>query len=356
MAEEYKLMKGNEAIAEAAIRAGTDGYFGYPITPQSEVMEYLTAAKPHETTGMIVLQAESEVASINMLYGGAGAGKKVMTSSSSPGISLMQEGISYIAGAELPCLIVNVQRGGPGLGTIQPGQADYFQATKGGGHGDYRLIVLAPASVQEMADFVSLSFDLAFKYRNPVMILSDGAIGQMMEKVKFKEQVPRMTEFPDWATTGKNPDRERNIITSLDLDPARHERFNLKLQRKYKEVQEKEVLFEEYMCDDAEYVLVAFGTSARICQKSVEMAREEGIKAGLFRPITLWPFPSKELESLTSHVKGMLSVEMNSGQMVEDVRLAVHDNIKVGHYGRMGGIIPAPDEIVEALKKQIIGD
>jgi 2-oxoglutarate ferredoxin oxidoreductase subunit alpha len=355
MAEEYKLMKGNEAIAEAAIRAGTDGYFGYPITPQSEVMEYLTAAKPHERTGMVVLQAESEVASINMLYGGAGAGKKVMTSSSSPGISLMQEGISYIAGAELPCLIVNVQRGGPGLGTIQPGQADYFQATKGGGHGDYRLIVLAPASVQEMADFVSLSFDLAFKYRNPVMILSDGAIGQMMEKVKFKEQVPRMTEFPDWATTGKTPDRERNIITSLDLDPARHERFNLKLQKKYKEVQEKEVLYEEYMCDDAEYVLVAFGTSARICQKSVEMAREEGIKAGLFRPITLWPFPSGELDSLTSHVKGMLSVEMNSGQMVEDVRLAVHDNIKVGHYGRMGGIIPAPDEIVDALKKQIIG-
>jgi 2-oxoglutarate ferredoxin oxidoreductase subunit alpha len=355
MAEEYKLMKGNEAIAEAAIRAGTDGYFGYPITPQSEVMEYLTAAKPHERTGMVVLQAESEVASINMLYGGAGAGKKVMTSSSSPGISLMQEGISYIAGAELPCLIVNVQRGGPGLGTIQPGQADYFQATKGGGHGDYHLIVLAPASVQEMADFVSLSFDLAFKYRNPVMILSDGAIGQMMEKVKFKEQIPRMTEFPDWATTGKTPDRERNIITSLDLDPARHERFNLKLQRKYKEIQEKEVLYEEYMCDDAEYVFVAFGTSARICQKSVEMAREEGIKAGLFRPITLWPFPSREVESLTSHVKGMLYVEMNSGQMVEDVRLAVHDNIKVGHYGRMGGIIPAPDEIVDALKKQIIG-
>lgn len=355
MAEEYKLMKGNEAIAEAAIRAGTDGYFGYPITPQSEVMEYLTAAKPHERTGMVVLQAESEVASINMLYGGAGSGKKVMTSSSSPGISLMQEGISYIAGAELPCLIVNVQRGGPGLGTIQPGQADYFQATKGGGHGDYRLIVLAPASVQEMADFVSLSFDLAFKYRNPVMILSDGAIGQMMEKVKFKEQVPRMTEFPDWATTGKTPDRERNIITSLDLDPARHERFNLKLQKKYREVQAKEVLYEEYMCDDAEYVFVAFGTSARICQKSVEMAREEGINAGLFRPITLWPFPSKALESLTSHVKGMLSVEMNSGQMVEDVRLSVHDNIKVGHYGRMGGIIPAPDEIVEALKKIIIG-
>ncbi len=355
MAEEYQLMKGNEVIAEAAIRAGTDGYFGYPITPQSEVMEYLTAARPHETTGMVVLQAESEVASINMLYGGAGAGKKVMTSSSSPGISLMQEGISYIAGSELPCLIVNVARGGPGLGTIQPGQADYFQSTKGGGHGDYRLIVLAPASVQEMADFVSLSFDLAFKYRNPVMILSDGAIGQMMEKVKFKEQVPRMTEFPDWATTGKTPDRERNIITSLDLDPARHERFNEKLQKKYRAVEKKEVRYEEFRCDDADYVFVAYGTSARICQKSVELARNEGIKAGLFRPISLWPYPYKELDALTSHVKGMLSVEMSSGQMIEDVRLAVHDNIKVGHYGRMGGIIPTPDEIVEALKKQIIG-
>jgi len=355
MAEEFKLMKGNEAIAEAAIRAGTDGYFGYPITPQSEVMEYLTAAKPEERTGMIVLQAESEVASINMLYGGAGSGKKVMTSSSSPGISLMQEGISYIAGSELPCLIVNVQRGGPGLGTIQPGQADYFQATKGGGHGDYRLIVLAPASVQEMADFVSLAFDLAFKYRNPAMILSDGAIGQMMEKVKFKEQQPRMKKFPEWATTGKTPDRERNIITSLDLDPARQERFNRKLQKKYKEIQDKEVRFEEYMCEDAEYVFVAYGTSARVSQKSVQLARAEGIKAGLFRPITLWPFPYKELETLTAHVKGMLSVEMNSGQMVEDVRLAVHDNIKVGHYGRMGGIIPAPLEIVDALKKQIIG-
>jgi len=355
MAEEFKLMKGNEAIAEAAIRAGTDGYFGYPITPQSEILEYLTAAKPHERTGMIVLQAESEVASINMLYGGAGAGKKVMTSSSSPGISLMQEGISYIAGSELPCLIVNVQRGGPGLGTIQPGQADYFQATKGGGHGDYRLIVLAPSSVQEMADFVSLAFDLAFKYRNPAMILSDGAIGQMMEKVKFRKQQPRMTEFPDWATTGKTPDRERNIITSLDLDPARQEKFNRKLQNKYKEIQEKEVRFEEVMCEDAEYVFIGFGTSARVSQKSVELARKEGIKAGLFRPVTLWPFPYKEIGALTGHVKGMLSVEMNSGQMVEDVRLAVHDKIKVGHYGRMGGIIPTPEEIVDALKKQIIG-
>ncbi len=349
------LMKGNEAVAEAAIRAGTDGYFGYPITPQSEVMEYLTAARTPERTGMVVLQAESEVASINMLYGGAASGKKVMTSSSSPGISLMQEGISYIAGAELPCLIVNVVRGGPGLGTIQPSQCDYFQATKGGGHGDYHLIVLAPSSVQEMADFVELAYDLAFKYRNPVMILSDGAIGQMMEKVKFREQKPRMKKAPDWATIGKTPDRERNIITSLDLDPARHERHNLKLQEKYRKIEKKEVLFEEINCDDAEYLFVAYGTSSRISQKSIQLARDEGIKVGLFRPITLWPFPYDRIAELSNRVKGMLSVEMSAGQMVEDVKLAVERKIKVDHYGRMGGMIPTPEEIVEALKKQIIG-
>jgi len=353
--EEFVLMKGNEAIAEAAIRAGTDGYFGYPITPQSEVIEYLAAARPHERTGMVLLQAESEVAAINMLYGGAGAGKKVMTSSSSPGISLMQEGISYIAGSELPCLIVNVVRGGPGLGTIQPSQSDYFQATKGGGHGDYNLIVLAPASVQEMADFVSLGFDLAFKYRNPVMILSDGAIGQMMEKVKFKPQQPRSKKSPDWATTGKTPDRERNIITSLDLDPARQERFNEKLQAKYKEICKKEVRYEKIQCDDAEYLFVAYGTSSRICQKSMQMAREEGIKVGLFRPITLWPFPYNEIREMAGQVKGMLSVEMSAGQMVEDVKLAVEGKVKVKHYGRMGGIIPTPDEIVENFKQNIIG-
>lgn len=353
--EEYQLMKGNEAVAEAAIRAGTDGYFGYPITPQSEVMEYLMMVKPYETTGMVVLQAESEVAAINMLYGGAACGKKVMTSSSSPGISLMQEGISYIAGSELPCLLVNIVRGGPGLGTIQPSQSDYFQATKGGGHGDYRLITLAPSSVQEMADFVTIAYDLAFKYRNPTMLLSDGAIGQMMEKVKFKDQEPRATEFPKWATTGKTPDRERNIITSLDLDPARHERHNDKLQLKYKEIEENEVLYEKINCDDAEYLFVAYGTSARICQKSMQLARDEGIKVGLFRPITLWPYPKKELRAMSNQIKGILSVEMSSGQMVEDVLLSVDQKVKVDHYGRMGGIIPAPEEIVEALKKKIIG-
>ncbi|NOY37901.1 MAG: 3-methyl-2-oxobutanoate dehydrogenase subunit VorB [Chlorobi bacterium] len=355
MEDEFVLMKGNEAIAEAAIRAGVDGYFGYPITPQSEVMEYLTTAKPWERTGMVVLQAESEVAAINMLYGGAGSGKKVMTSSSSPGISLMQEGISYIAGAELPTVIVNVVRGGPGLGTIQPSQSDYFQATKGGGHGDYHLIVLAPASVQEMADFMELAFDLAFKYRNPTMILSDGAIGQMMEKVKFKPQKKRMTEFPDWATTGKTQDRERNIITSLDLDPYRQEKFNEKLQKKYEDIRQKEVRYEEISCDDAEYLFIAYGTSARICQKSVQLARAEGIKAGLLRPVTLFPFPEKTILSYADKVKGMLSVEMSAGQMVEDIRLSVNGKVPVAHYGRMGGVIPNPQEVVEALKQKIIG-
>ena len=357
MDEEYVLMKGNEALAEAAIRAGVDGYFGYPITPQSEVMEYLTAARPWERTGMVVFQAESEVAAINMLYGGAGAGKKVMTSSSSPGISLMQEGLSYIAGAELPVVVANIVRGGPGLGTIQPSQSDYFQATKGGGHGDYHLLVLAPSSVQEMADFIEDAFELAFKYRNPVMILSDGAIGQMMEKVKFKPQKARRSddELPAWATTGKTPDRERNIITSLDLDPYRQERFNIHLQEKYRKMEAEEVRYETFRTEDAEYLLVAYGTSSRICQKSVQLAREEGIKVGLLRPITLYPFPKDQVAELSTQVKGMLSVEMSAGQMVEDVRLAANGRVPVEHFGRMGGVIPAPEEIVEALKQKIIG-
>lgn len=357
---ELKLMKGNEAIAEAAIRCGCDGYFGYPITPQSEVMETLMARKPWEETGMVVLQAESEVAAINMVYGGAGCGKKVMTSSSSPGVSLKQEGITYIAGAELPCLVVNVVRGGPGLGTIQPAQSDYFQATKGGGHGDYRLIVLAPASVQEMYDFVELGFELAFKYRNPVQIQSDGVIGQMMEKVTVGDFKPRLTDeevikrYGSWATTGKPTSRERNIITSLDLDAYRQEQFNLKLQRKYKEIEEKEVRFEKIACDDADYLLVAYGSSSRICQKAVEIAREKGIKVGLLRLITLFPYPTKAIQSMLGQVKGILAVEMSAGQMVEDVRLAVEGKVKVQHYGRMGGVIPTPNEIVKALEEQII--
>jgi len=353
-------MKGNEAVAEAAIRAGCDGYFGYPITPQSEVMEYLMAEKPHERTGMVVLQAESETASINMLYGAAGTGKMVMTSSSSPGISLMQEGISYMAGAELPAVIVNVVRGGPGLGTIQPSQADYFQAVKGGGHGDYKLVVLAPASVQEMCDHVKLGFDLAFKYRNPVMILSDGAIGQMMEKVVLFDPIPRRSEEDlikqnPWAATGKPKSREHIIITSLDLDPAGQERVNLKLQAKYKKIEENEILYETLGCEDAEFIFVAFGLSARICQKSMDLARAKGIKIGLFRPITLFPFPVKAIHDLGKKVKGMLVVEMNAGQMIEDVKLSVGCSIKIEHYGRFGGIIPTPDEVVKALETQIIG-
>ena len=357
---ELRLMKGNEAVAEAAIRAGCDGYFGYPITPQSEVMEYLMAEKPFERTGMVVLQAESETASINMLYGGAGTGKMVMTSSSSPGISLMQEGISYMAGAELPAVIVNVVRGGPGLGTIQPSQADYFQAVKGGGHGDYKMIVLAPASVQEMCDHTKLGFDLAFKYRTPVMILSDGAIGQMMEKVVLFDPIPRRTDEElikqnPWAATGKPKDREHIIITSLDLDPAGQERVNPKLQAKYRKMEETEVRYETLNCEDAEYVFVAFGLSARICQKSMDLARAKGIKVGLFRPITLFPFPVKPMNELGKKVKGMLVVEMNAGQMIEDVKLSVGCSIKIEHFGRFGGIIPTPDEVVKALETQIIG-
>ena len=355
MERELRLMKGNEAVAEAAIRAGVDGYFGYPITPQSEIIEYLMEADPAKTTGMVVVQAESEVAAINMVYGGAGCGKKVMTTSSSPGISLKQEGITYIAGAELPCVIVNVVRGGPGLGTIQPAQSDYFQAVKGGGHGDYHHIVLAPASVQEMADFVGLGFDLAFKYRNPVMILSDGAIGQMMEKVWLDPPRERSKEIPEWATTGKTADRKRNIITSLELDPFRQEVFNRKLVEKYDAIRENEVRFEEYLCEDAEYLLVAYGTSARVCQKAVQLAREQGIKAGLLRPITLFPFPTKRISELAGQLKMALAVEMSAGQMVEDVQLSINGKIPVHYYGRMGGMVPTPDEVVENLKERIIG-
>lgn len=357
--EETVLMKGNEAIAHAAIRYGVDGYFGYPITPQSEVLETLAELQPWKTTGMVVLQAESEVAAINMVYGGAGTGKMVMTSSSSPGISLKQEGISYIAGAELPCLIVNVMRGGPGLGTIQPSQADYFQTVKGGGHGDYRLITLAPASVQEMADFVGLGFELAFKYRNPVMMLADGVVGQMMEKVTLREQRTRLTDEEvikrcPWASTGKTKDRNPNIITSLELQPNIMEQKNISFQGKYKVIEENEVRYELLNCDDAEYIIVAFGAMARISQKAIEMAREKGIKVGLIRPITLWPFPSQVISDFTDKVKGFISVELNAGQMVEDIRLAVNGRVKVEHFGRLGGIVPDPDEIVTAIEEKLL--
>ena len=361
---ELKLMKGNEVIAEAAIRCGCDGYFGYPITPQSEVMETLMAREPWNETGMVVLQAESEIASINMVYGAAATGKKVMTSSSSPGISLMAEGISYLAGAELPCVIVNVQRGGPGLGTIQPSQADYFQSVKGGGHGDYHLIVLAPASVQEMNDFVDLGFELAFKYRNPAMILSDGAIGQMMERVQLSGYKPRLTSeeidanYGSWATNGKKPNRERNIVTSLEMESAKMEANNKRFQEKYAKMEAEDVRYEEIQCDDAEYILVAFGVSSRICQKAVDIAREKGIKVGLLRPITLFPFPKKAIGEMAKRVNGFMTVEMNTGQMIEDVQLAVAGAgcaVPVKYFGRMGGIIPTPTEVVEALEQKLIG-
>lgn len=359
MKEEVKLMKGNEAIAHAAIRYGCDGYFGYPITPQSEVLETLEALMPWETTGMVVLQAESEVAAINMVYGGASSGKAVMTSSSSPGISLKQEGISYIAGAELPALILNVMRGGPGLGTIQPSQADYFQATKGGGHGDYHLIVLSPASVQEMVDFVALGFDLSFKYRTPAMILADGIVGQMMEKVVLPPQRPRRTveevrrQCP-WAANGRKDLRKRNVVTSLELESDRMEEINHRLQATYRQICENETRWEEIDTADADYLFVAFGSIARICTKAKEIAAERGIKVGIIRPITLWPFPKEAIRKAAEGKKGILCVELNAGQMIEDVRLAVHDSLPVEHYGRLGGIIPSPTEVVEALENKFL--
>lgn len=358
--QEIMLMKGNEAIAHAAIRCGADGYFGYPITPQSEVLETLAKLKPWETTGMVVLQAESEVASINMIYGGAGAGKRVFTSSSSPGIALMQEGIAYMAGAELPGVFVNVQRGGPGLGTIQPSQSDYFQATRGGGNGDYNVIVLAPNSVQEMADFMDLAFTLAFRYRNPAMILSDGVIGQMMEKVVLPPQKPRRTEEEikqecPWASIGRTPDRAPNIITSLELKPEVMELRNQHLQKKYATIKEKEVRYETIQLDDdTDIMIVAFGSAARIAEKAIEIAREQGIKAGLFRPITLWPFPEKEIAQAVHGKRGVLVVEINAGQMIEDVRLAVNGEVTVQHFGRLGGIVPEPEEIVNAIKEKLL--
>ena len=357
--QEVTLMKGNEAIAHAAIRCGCDGYFGYPITPQSEVIETLCLLKPWETTGMVVVQAESEVASINMVYGAAGAGKRAMTSSSSPGVALMQEGIAYMAGAELPGVFVNVQRGGPGLGTIQPSQSDYFQATRGGGNGDYYVIVLAPNSVQEMADFVDLAFELAFKYRNPAMILSDGVIGQMMEKIVLPPYKPRRTdeevmrECP-WASFGRKKDRQPNIITSLELKPEIMEERNIHLQKKYQQIRENEVRYETQQCEDTDYVIVSFGSAARISEKAIELAREEGIKVGLFRPITVWPFPTDQVREIARGKKGVLVAEINAGQMVEDVKLAINGEVPVDYFGRLGGIVPEPEEIVDALKSKLM--
>ena len=354
--QDIQLLKGNEAIAHACIRCGADGFFGYPITPQSEIIETLALLKPWETTGMVVLQAESEVAAINMVYGGASSGKRVITTSSSPGVALMQEGMAYMAGAEVPGVVVNVQRGGPGLGTIQPSQSDYFQATRGGGNGDYNVVVLAPSSVQEMADFVDLAFTIAFSYRNPVMILSDGVIGQMMERVVLPPQKPRRTddevvrECP-WATTGRTAGRKPNIVTSLDLKPEEMEKHNIRLQEKYALIRQREVRYEAKWCDDAQWLVVAFGSAARIAEKAIEEARDEGINAGLFRPVTLWPFPDEALRRAAQGKRGVLVAEINAGQMIQDVRLALNGSVPAEHYGRLGGIVPEPYEIVEALKR-----
>jgi len=349
---DIKFMKGNEALAEAAIRAGMKGYFGYPITPQSEVVEYLALEEPKRD--FVLVQAESEVASINMVYGAAGAGARTMTTTSSPGYSLMQEGVSYIACAEIPCVVANVVRGGPGLGTIQPSQGDYFQAVKGGGHGDYRLIVLAPNSVQEMADHTMLAFELADKYLNPVLILSDGAIGQIMEKVELPEPVKDLPEKP-WASTGKTPDRERNVISSLYIKSEQMEQKNIRLQAKYRKIEANEVRVEEYRMDDAEVVMMAYGVTSRICKKVVDLGREKGVKMGLVRPITVWPFPTERLSELANDdkVKMFVTAEMNAGQMVEDVRLAVDGRKPVYFTGRMGGILPTPEEILDFTLKQM---
>ncbi len=349
-----ELWKGNEAIAEAAIKAGCKHFFGYPITPQNEIPEYMSLRMP-QVDGCFV-QAESEVAAINMVYGAAGAGARVMTSSSSPGISLKMEGITYIAGSELPCLIVNIVRGGPGLGGIQPAQSDYFQATKGGGHGDYRLVVLAPSSVQEAVDLTQVSFDIADQYRNPVMIMADGMIGQMMEPVEFKEVEKRQLPAKDWATDGGTKgNRGKNIINSLFIDPAECELHNQKLARKYAEIEKNEVRFETYNMEGAELVFVAYGTVARIVRNAINTLEKQGIKAGLIRPITLWPYPYAEIQKAAaqSSVKAFMSVEMSMGQMVEDVKLGVNGVKPVHFYGRTGGMIPTPADIVEAAKKAL---
>ena len=346
MAEKV-LMKGNEAIAEAAIRAGCRHYFGYPITPQTELAAYMAKRMPK--IGGVFLQAESEIAAINMVYGVAGTGKRAMTSSSSPGISLKQEGISYIAGADLPALIVNVQRGGPGLGGIQPSQSDYFQATKGGGHGDYHLIVLTPDSVQEMADLTSLAFDLADKYRMPAMLLADGTMGQMMEPVVLPEEHVNKIEKP-WAVTGTNCERKHNIINSLYLVPDELEKTNFERYERYKQVEENEVRYESYKMEDAEYCLVAFGIAARVSKNAVDALRKEGIKAGLIRPITVWPFPKKAIAEAAEQVKAFVSVELSMGQMIEDVRLAENCKRPVELCCRVGGMIPTPEQVIECVK------
>ena len=345
---ERVLMKGNEAIAEAAIRAGCRHYFGYPITPQTEIAAYM--AKKMPKIGGVFLQAESEIASINMVYGAAATGMRVMTSSSSPGISLKAEGLSYIAGSDIPALVVNVQRGGPGLGGIQPSQSDYFQATKGGGHGDYRMIVLAPASVQEMASLTIKGFNLADKYLMTSMILADGTIGQMMEPISFEDAEIEVYEKP-WALTGTNGQRKHNVVNSLYLKPDELEIKNIERYQRYELVEQNEAMWEEYMMEDAEYCVVAFGIASRVAKNAVAAARKEGIKVGLIRPITLWPFPKAPLAAAADKVKSFISVELNMGQMIEDIRLATQCKKPVSLCSRCGGMIPSPDEVLESIRK-----
>ncbi|MBR6681993.1 MAG: 3-methyl-2-oxobutanoate dehydrogenase subunit VorB [Clostridia bacterium] len=347
------LMKGNEAIAEAAIKAGCRHYFGYPITPQTEIAAYMAKRMPK--IGGVFLQAESEISAINMVYGVAGTGLRVMTSSSSPGVSLKQEGISYMAGADLPALIVNVQRGGPGLGGIQPSQSDYFQSTKGGGHGDYRLIVLTPASVQEMADLTILAFDLSEKYRVPAMLLADGTMGQMMEPVELPEVEVKTVE-KDWTVTGTQMKRKHNIINSLYLSPEELERTNIERFERYKTIEENEARYEEFMMEDAEYCVVAFGIASRVSKNAVIAARNMGIKVGMIRPITIWPFPKKPLAEAADKVKAFLSVELSMGQMIEDVKLATECKKPVTLCNRVGGMIPTPEQVLESIIKMAGGE
>ena len=350
-----ELWKGNEAIAEAAIRAGCDCYFGYPITPQSEVPEYMSTHMPKN--GRVFVQAESELAAINMVYGAGGCGLKAMTSSSSPGISLKQEGISYMVGSEIPAVIVNCMRGGPGLGTIQPGQRDYYQATRGGGNGDYRMVCLAPCNIQEAVDFVQESFDIAFQYRNPCMVVLDGLIGQMMEPIEWREIPKRdLPSIDTWATTGRKGREEHNTLNSLYIEPELCDVHNQNLAAKYALMEKNEVRWEEVQCDDAELVITAYGTPARIALTAIDVLRAEGYKVGLFRPVTIWPFPEKALHDLAAkdHVKAFLDTEMSStGQMIDDVRLAVEGQKPIYYTGRAGGVIPAVEEIVEAAKKAL---
>ncbi|MGL5439366.1 MAG: 3-methyl-2-oxobutanoate dehydrogenase subunit VorB [Filifactoraceae bacterium] len=343
------LMKGNEAIGAAAIKAGCKYFFGYPITPQNELPEYMSAELPK--IGGVFVQAESEVAAINMIYGAAGCGERCMTSSSSPGMSLKQEGITYIAGAELPCVIVSIMRAGPGLGGIQPSQSDYYQATRGGGNGDYRHLVYAPASIQETVDYVQEAFDKADQYRIPVIVLADGMIGQMMEAVEFKDR-PKV-ELPEktWATTGTKGKRKPNIINSLYLKPEVLEEHNIHLQAKYDEITAKEVLFESVGVEDADVVCVAYGTTSRIVKNAIEVCREKGIKVGIIRPITLWPYPFEAFDKVNPKCKGLLTVEMSMGQMVDDVKIASAGRWPVHFTGRAGGMIPTPDNIIEAIEK-----